>query len=126
MPDWTASASIVYRHDIGAGSRNTARIEIDYVGARTDSTYYINHVPLYDLTYFRTGVEGDHWSVVLFANNVINTRALLNNVEQISVNLPTFNRVAVSQPLTLGIDLIYRFQCAELFRQDLDERGPSK
>jgi hypothetical protein len=87
-----------------------ARIENDYVGSRTDSTFSINHVPSYDLTYFRTGVEGDHWSAVLFANNIFNTRAVLNDVQQISVNLPTFNRLAVSQPLTIGIDLTYRFR----------------
>jgi iron complex outermembrane receptor protein len=110
VPDWTASASLAYRHDIAAGLAYTARFESDYVGSRTDSTFYINHVPSYDLTYFRTGVEGDHWSAVLFANNVFNTRAVLNNVEQISVNLPTFNREAVSQPLTIGVDLIYRFR----------------
>jgi outer membrane receptor protein involved in Fe transport len=110
VPDWTASASLSYRHDIAAGLAYTARLESAYVGPRTDSTYSINQVPSYDLTYLRTGFEGEHWSAVAFANNLFNTRAVLNNVQQISVNLPTFNRVAVSQPLTMGIDLTYRFR----------------
>jgi iron complex outermembrane recepter protein len=110
VPEWTSSASLAYRHDIGHGLDYTARLESDYVSSRTDSTFYINQVPSYDLTYFRTGVEAEHWSAVLFANNVFNKRAVLNNVQQISVNLPTFNREAVSQPLTIGIDLIYRFR----------------
>jgi hypothetical protein len=46
---------------------------------------------------------------VLFVNNVTNKRALLNNVTQAAVNLPDYNRIAVSQPLTVGIDLNYRF-----------------
>ena len=110
VPNWTASASFAYRHDLTPRIAYMARIENDYVGSRTDSTFSINHVPSYDLTYFRTGVEGDHWSAVLFANNIFNTRAVLNDVQQISVNLPTFNRLAVSQPLTIGIDLTYRFR----------------
>jgi hypothetical protein len=42
---------------------------------------------------------------VLFATNLLNKRALLNEVTQVSINLPTDNRVAVNQPLTIGIDL---------------------
>jgi hypothetical protein len=40
---------------------------------------------------------------------VTDKRALLNNVTQAAVNLPTFNRVAVTQPRTVGVDLNYRF-----------------
>jgi iron complex outermembrane recepter protein len=87
----------------------TARIENDYVGARTDATYAINQLPSYDLTQIRVGVEGDRWSAVLFANNVLNKQTILNNVQQISINLPTYNRATVSQPLTVGIDLNYHF-----------------
>ena len=43
-------------------------------------------------------------------NNVADKRALLNNITQDAVNLPTFNRVAVSQPRTTGIDLNYKFK----------------
>jgi hypothetical protein len=46
---------------------------------------------------------------VLFVNNIADKRVLLNNITQDAVNLPTFNRVAVSQPRTAGIDLNYRF-----------------
>ena len=42
-------------------------------------------------------------------NNVADKRVLLNNIVQDAVNLPTFNRVAVSQPRTAGIDLNYKF-----------------
>jgi hypothetical protein len=41
-------------------------------------------------------------------NNVANKMALLTNSPAINVNIPTFNRTAVSQPLTFGIDVSYR------------------
>jgi hypothetical protein len=55
------------------------------------------------------GVESDHWSAVFFTTNVFNKRIILNNAQQISINLPTYNRATVSQPLTVGIDLNYHF-----------------
>ena len=109
VPDWTSSQSIAYRHGISNQFAFTARVENDYVGARTDATYAINQLPSYDLTQIRVGVESDQWSAVLFANNVLNKQTILNNVQQISINLPTYNRATVSQPLTVGIDINYHF-----------------
>jgi iron complex outermembrane recepter protein len=109
VPEWTSSASATYRRPLTDDIRFMARVENNYVGSRTDSTYSINHLPAYDLTYFRSGIESDRWSAVFFANNVLNKTALLNNVTLLVINLPTYNRVAVSQPLTFGIDLNYRF-----------------
>ncbi len=109
VPRWTASASIAYRHKLTDQLAFTARAENTYVGSRTDETFSVNTVSSYDLTNARAGIEGDHWSAVLFVNNVTDKRALLNNVTQDAVNLATFNRVAVSQPRTAGIDLSYKF-----------------
>jgi iron complex outermembrane recepter protein len=108
-PHWTASASLAYRHGLTDQLAFTARVDTTYVGSRTDETYAINTLPSYDLTNIRTGVEGKNWSAILFANNVANQRALLSDVTQAAVNLATYNRIAVSQPLTVGIDLSYRF-----------------
>ena len=58
----------------------------------------------------RAGVEGDRWSAVLFLNNVADKRALLNNITQDAVNLATYNRVAVSQPRTVGLEGRYLFK----------------
>jgi iron complex outermembrane recepter protein len=79
------------------------------VGSRTDETYSVNELPSYDLTNVRAGLDGGRWSAVLFVNNVADKRALLNDITQAAVNLATYNRVAVSQPRTAGIDLNYRF-----------------
>jgi outer membrane receptor protein involved in Fe transport len=109
VPRWTASASIAYRHSLTDRLAFTARADNTYVGSRTDETFAINTLPSYDLTNARAGIEGGNWSAVLFVNNVADKRALLNDVTQDAVNIPTYNRIAVSQPRTAGIDISYRF-----------------
>jgi iron complex outermembrane receptor protein len=109
VPHWTSSASIAYRHSVTEQLALTARADNTYVGSRTDETFSINQLSSYDLTNIRAGVDGGRWSAVLFVNNVADKRVLLNNITQDAVNLPTYNRVAVSQPRTAGIDLNYRF-----------------
>jgi hypothetical protein len=54
-------------------------------------------------------VESDHWSAMVFARNVFNDKAVLTNAFQINLNVPTFNREVISQPLTIGVDLSYHF-----------------
>ncbi len=109
VPDWTWSASLAYQRSVSDQLEFTSRLEHAYVGTRTDSTFTINQVPSYDLTSFRAGVNGNRWSAVLFVSNIFNERAKLNNVTQLSINNPIYDRVAVNQPRTFGIDLNYRF-----------------
>ena len=109
VPRWTTSASIAYRHSLTDQLALTARADNTYVGSRTDETFSINQLASYDLANIRAGVDAGRWSAVLFVNNIADKRVLLNNITQDAVNLPTFNRVAVSQPRTTGIDLNYRF-----------------
>jgi outer membrane receptor protein involved in Fe transport len=108
VPELTISGSLVYRYPIAGGMTLMARAETDYVGSRIDSTAQANYLPAYDLTNLRAGVEGSNWSATLFANNVTNRVALLTNASAINVNVPEFNRTAMAQPLTFGIDLTYR------------------
>jgi outer membrane receptor protein involved in Fe transport len=110
VPKWSASASLAYHHGLTEDLALTARVESNYIGSRTDETFATNTLPSYDLTNIRGGFQGERWSAVLFVNNVADKRALLNNITQDAVNLPTFNRVAVSQPRTTGIDLNYKFK----------------
>jgi iron complex outermembrane receptor protein len=109
VPRWTSSESISYRHGLANGLTLTARLDNTYVASRTDETFSINTLSSYDLANLRAGLEGDRWSAVLFLNNIADKRALLNNITQDAVNLPTYNRVAVSQPRTVGLDFNYRF-----------------
>ena len=108
VPELTAAASLNYRHGITDGLAFIGRVENNYVGSRIDTTAQANYLPSYDLTNIRAGVEGSNWTAALFANNVTNRLALLTNSPAINVNVSTFNRTAVEQPLTFGIDLTYR------------------
>ena len=110
VPKWTGTLAMSYHHQLADDLALIARGESTYVGSRTDATFYINNLPSYDLTNLRAGVDGGRWSAVLFVNNVADKRALLNNVTQDANNLATYNRVAVSQPRTTGVDLNYRFR----------------
>jgi iron complex outermembrane recepter protein len=109
VPNWTASGALSYKAPIGNELNLTARLDTNYVGGHYDATAQINHLPSYELTNLRFGVEGDRWSAVLFAKNLFNERALLTDVAAINVSVTQFNRIAVSQPLTYGIDLSYHF-----------------
>jgi len=107
-PELTASGSLAYKHGITDTLSFIGRLDNNYVGSRIDTTAQANYLPAYDLTNIRAGVEAKHWSAVLYANNVTNRLALLTNAAAINVSVPTFNRTAIEQPLTFGIDLNYR------------------
>lgn len=109
IPEHTLSTALVYRHPLINELTLAAHVENNYVGRRTDVTYALNNLPSYDLTNVRVGVESDQWSVMLFARNVTNERAVLTNASQINLNIPTFNRQVITQPATFGFDLAYHF-----------------
>jgi outer membrane receptor protein involved in Fe transport len=108
VPQLTASGSLAYRHGITDSLALIGRVDNNYVGSRIDTTAQANYLPAYDLTNIRAGVESSNWTAVLFVNNVTNRVALLTNSPAINVNVPTFNRTAMEQPLTFGIDVSYR------------------
>jgi iron complex outermembrane recepter protein len=109
VPDWTSAASLAYHHAISNKLAIVARVDNMYVGSRIDTTAQPNYLPSYDLTNIRAGVAGERWNAMLFVNNVANKTALLSNSPAINVNVATFNRTAMAQPLTFGIDMSYRF-----------------
>lgn len=109
VPKWTTSQSLAYRHGISNGLAFTARAENNYVGSRTNATFVVNTLPSYDLTSIRAGVDGGSWTATLFASNLLNKRVNLGDVSMISINLPTYDRLILSQPLTIGVDLTYHF-----------------
>lgn len=108
VPDWTSAASLSYRHGITDALHFIARVDYTYVGSRIDTTAQANYLPSYDLTNIRAGVEASNWTAVLFVDNVANKVALLTNASAINVNVGTFNRTAMAQPLTFGVDVTYR------------------
>jgi iron complex outermembrane receptor protein len=109
VPDWTSTVALAYRRNISDHLRLLSRVEYNYVGTRTDLSLGLNRLPSYDLASARVGFEGDRWSAIVFGSNLFNKRAFLSDSEQINIATSTFNRIAVNQPLTIGIDLSYHF-----------------
>ncbi len=110
VPKVTGTVALTYHHELSDDLALTARAESTYTGSRTDATYYVNTLPSYQLTNLRAGVESGRWSAVLFVDNLADKRALLNNVTQDASNVADWNRIAVNQPRTAGIDLNVRFR----------------
>jgi iron complex outermembrane recepter protein len=110
IPEWTSSQSIVYHHPITQSLDFIARVDNNYIGSRIDVTFGVNDVPSYDLTNFRFGVSGAQWVASVFFDNAFNKRALIDNVLQYNIDVPTFNRTTVNQPLTVGVDVAYHFR----------------
>jgi len=107
---WTASSALTYTTPINDAWNASGRMSFDYVGNRVDATYYpMNHLPAYTIVKLRAGVENDKWGIFLFVNNLTNTRAMLSDTPSLSINLPTYNRVATNQPLTIGLDINHKF-----------------
>jgi outer membrane receptor protein involved in Fe transport len=108
---WTASASLSYSFPVADGLDVTLRGNYEFQGTRIDATYSpMNHLPAYSLVNLRAEFGGGPWTAALFANNVTDKKAYLTDTTSLSLNLPLYNRVATNQPLTIGIDLSYRFK----------------
>ncbi len=116
VPPVTATVGLNYHTPINEKYDLFARAENVYTGTRVDLTFpggfpdTQSPLPSYDLTNLRVGVNADAgWSATLFANNVTNKKAYLENMVQLTLANSSFNRVATNQPLTVGVDLSYHF-----------------
>ncbi len=109
VPMFTASASVLWRHDLTDKYTLVARLQDDYIGGMSDVTYYVNHLPAYDLLSGRIGIETEKWSGFFFIDNMTNRHALLTDINSIVLNIPTLTRVTTNQPRTFGVDLTYSF-----------------
>jgi hypothetical protein len=63
-----------------------------------------------DTTGLRFMVKHKDLSCSLFVDNLRNTRAQYANILYLSFTSPGFNRIATSQPRTIGIDFSYGFR----------------
>lgn len=109
VPTWTDSTSLALSKRIKDGYELVARVSNVFVGSMTDVSYAINEVPSHDIVNLRLGLNWDRADVALFLNNAANTHAILGNTNALSFNVATFNRVATTQPRTIGLDINYYF-----------------
>ena len=116
VPEVTASVNLSYDTALTDRLDLVARAENTYTGRRVDLTFpngvpdTQTPLPGYNLTNLRIGVRARQgWSANLFANNVFNKRATLENIAQLTLANASFNRVETNQPLTIGVDLTYHY-----------------
>jgi iron complex outermembrane receptor protein len=116
VPRVTASVNLYYHTRLTDGLELVARAENIYTGNRVDLTFPAGvpdtQTPLggYDLTNLRVGVQSVRgWTAYVFADNVLDKRAALENIAQLTLANASFNRVETNQPLTLGVDLTYEY-----------------
>jgi iron complex outermembrane receptor protein len=116
VPIWTADINLNYHTAITEKYAFNALAETAFTGNRVDLSFpggvtdTQTPLPSYTLTNLRAGItSGDGWSAFLFANNVTNKHATLDNMIQLTLPSPEYNRVETNQPLTVGVDLSYRF-----------------
>jgi iron complex outermembrane receptor protein len=109
-PDLTSNVGLTYTRPFSANVALVAHIEDTYVSKRYQAGYTsLTSIPAYALTNLRFGIKEQKWEASLFANNVFNRRAYLGiGTDEVGF-IPTFSNIATVQPLTIGIDLSYRF-----------------
>ena len=110
VPTYTESTALTYTTPLSERYDFVARVTNAYVGPSTDISYGYVNLPAYDLVGLRGGVVGDSWSANLFIDNLTNKHAALSvNTTAFDWIIPSLTRVATNQPMTIGLDVNYRF-----------------
>ena len=106
VPPFTETSAITYRRDIGASVTLVANVNNQFVDARHD---VLGPLPAYDVINAQIGAERGRWRIYLFGNNVTDKRILISDDNSLSLNIPSYNRISEGIPLTIGINLNYKF-----------------
>jgi iron complex outermembrane receptor protein len=111
VPDLTYNASLAYTRALSDQLELISRIENSHVGSRYEPDKLGGSPSLlsYDLTNVRVGVRMEHWQASLFANNVFNKHAEIGIANNEVGNIPAFIGFVSNQPLTVGVDVSYRY-----------------
>jgi outer membrane receptor protein involved in Fe transport len=109
VPSYTESTSLIYSVPVTDSFNLIARATNTLVGPSRALTYFLQELPSYDIVNARVGLVSNRWSGFLYANNLTNKRAFLDNVPDYLLNVPSLNRVATNQPLTLGVSLEFKY-----------------
>ena len=121
IPKVTAAATLRWKHPLTGDLTLMGTLEGDYVGTRTDAPYgetltllninqYLIHLPSYEVANLRFGVAGSQWTAMAYVNNITNERTVLDPQPMISLQMNAVVRYLVNRPLTVGINLAYKFR----------------
>ena len=108
VPMWTISTILKFEHELYENKSLFALATNSFTSTQQDLTYSINNLPSRDLTGVRLGVESKRWSSAVFIDNLLNKRLAVANYN-VPINLPSYNRVATNQPLTVGLEISASF-----------------
>jgi iron complex outermembrane recepter protein len=106
VPRFTETAAVTYRHSLNAATTLVASINDQFVDARHDA---LGSLPAYDVINAQVGTERGPWRVYLFGNNITDKRILVSDDNSLSLNIPSYNRISEGIPLTIGLNLSYKF-----------------
>ncbi|MEA3108909.1 MAG: iron complex outerrane recepter protein [Gammaproteobacteria bacterium] len=109
VPSYTASTSLIYSVPVSDTYNLVARASNVIVGPSRALTYFPQELPGYDIVNARAGLVSSRWSGFLYVNNLTDRRAFLDNVPDYLLNIPSLNRVATNQPLTVGISIDFKY-----------------
>ena len=105
VPVWTISTILKFQHQLDANKSLFVLATNAFNSTSQDLTYTVNNLPSRDLTNIRFGLESSCWSASLFIDNVLNRQLSLANAPGFLGNMPSYQRVATNQPLTVGLEL---------------------
>lgn len=111
VPDWTYTAALDYQFGL-AGNQGYIHVDYSHVGASSsanNSSVNRRIRPAYGIANARLGLEMDHVSFALFADNVFNEKANLSDVPPLAIELPGRPRIATNRPLTVGVEARVKF-----------------
>jgi outer membrane receptor protein involved in Fe transport len=117
VPEYSGSAYASYQFQLSDRFNLVARVDDTYVGDRVglgSAGGVVNAtqapLPSYNLINLRLTLNAsDGWSAALFVNNLTDKHAYLEDVAQLGLPNPAYNRVATNQPMTIGMDLNAHF-----------------
>ena len=112
IPKWTLNVALDYRFELPHALPAFIHADYAYVGSSLSQNNSVADPisrPAYALANLRTGIDFDHVTLSLFANNIFDEHANLADVQPESVSLPGRPRIATNRPLTIGLDARARF-----------------
>jgi iron complex outermembrane receptor protein len=108
VPMWTISTILKFEHKLEADRSLFVVATNSFISKQQDLTYGVNNLPSRDLTAIRLGVQSKRWSGTVFVDNLFNKQLTVANMNT-PINLPSYNRVATNQPLTVGLEFSATF-----------------
>lgn len=105
-PRWTSGQWVELSYPINGSWTAIMGVKNDFYGSSVD---VLGSRAAYDLLGANLGFSREGIEVEVFANNITDERADLQNTLSQMINISAYNRVAINRPRTIGVSVSYRF-----------------